>query len=271
MRRLAFVGSVALLLLASVGTVNAELVATPLPGDTRLVQFEYDSDNTFLVLSRPKAVTHIEFAADERIRTVAGGDTKYWELTPTQDRRHLFVKPVYEQLETSMTVITDRRTYQFVLRSTGPGAKWYQRVTWRYGETILLDLRAEEERAAAVEKTAKAAAEHKDAQTLATGVAPQDLRFGYKISGDAPFKPLSVFDDRKFTWIRLPAEIAELPALFGVTEGSELSIVNFVVKGDYLVAQRVMDQGILKLGKQEVRFSRVKESGPFDWLRPGGN
>jgi P-type conjugative transfer protein VirB9 len=259
---LAFVTSVA----------NAELVATPLPGDARLVQFEYDEDNTFLVLSRPKAVTHIEFGADERIRTVAGGDTKYWELTPTQDRRNLFVKPVYDQLETSMTVITDKRSYQFVLRSTGPGAKWYQRVTWRYGQTMLVELKADEERTAAAAKAERAAAEHKDAQTLAVGIAPEDLRFGYQLTGEAPFKPTSIFDDQKFTWIRMPSNIQELPALFGAADGSELAIVNYVVKGDYLIAQRVMEQGVLKLGKQEVRFTRTKPStGTVDWPRREGN
>lgn len=250
---------------------QAELFATPLPGDTRLVQFEYDADNTFLILSRPKALTHIEFGADERIQTVAGGDTKHWELSPTQNRRHLFVKPVYEQMETSMTVITDKRTYQFVLRSTGSGAKWYQRVTWRYGETMLLDMREAEERAAEAEKSARSAEKERQDQTLAVGVNPKDLRFDYSIDGNAPFRPVSLFDDGKFTWIRMPSKLVELPALFGMTEAGELSIVNYVVQGDYMLAQRVMDRGVLKLGKQEVRFSRVKQSAPLGWLLGNGN
>jgi len=269
MRKLPLAGLLALCLFGL--PAQAELFATPLPGDTRLVQFEYDADNTFLILSRPKALTHIEFGADERIQTVAGGDTKHWELTPTQNRRHLFVKPVYEQMETSMTVITDKRTYQFVLRSTGPGAKWYQRVTWRYGETMLLDMREAEEKAAEAEKAARNADKERQDQTLAVGVNPKDLRFDYSIDGNAPFRPVSLFDDGKFTWIRMPSKLVELPALFGMTEAGELSIVNYVVQGDYMLAQRVMDRGVLKLGKQEVRFSRVKQSAPLGWLLGNGN
>lgn len=250
---------------------RAELFATPLPGDTRLVQFEYDADNTFLILSRPKFVTHLEFGADERIQAVAGGDTKFWEVTPTQNRRHLFVKPIYEQLETSLTVITDKRSYQFVLRSTGPGAKWYQRVTWRYGETLMLDMREAEEKSVEADKTARAAEKDKQEQTLAVGVNPKDLRFDYSIDGNAPFRPVSLFDDGKFTWIRMPAKLVELPALFGMTEAGELSIVNYVVQGDYLLAQRVMDRGVLKLGKQEIRFSRTKQSAPLGWLFGNGS
>ncbi len=243
--------------------VHAELVATPLLGDTRLVQFEYDPDNTYLILSKPKAVTHIEFGSDEKIQTVAGGDTKNWELTPTQNRRHLFVKPTFEQIDSTMTVITDKRTYQFVLRSTGPGAKWYQRVTWRYGETILMDLRAEEEKRDSDARAAATAVQERQEQVLAVGINPEDVKADYKIDGDAPFRPMSVISDSKFTWILLPTKLQELPALFGETEDKELALVNYVPKGNYLVAQRVMESGVLKLGKQQVRFERIKSSGWF--------
>ena len=69
----------------------------------------------------------------------------------------------------------------------------------------------------------------------------------------------------------MPSKLVELPALFGMTEAGELSIVNYVVQGDYMLAQRVMDRGVLKLGKQEVRFARVKQSAPLGWLLGNGN
>jgi P-type conjugative transfer protein VirB9 len=234
----------------------AELPATPLPGDSRLVQFEYDADNTFLVLAKPKSVTHMEFGSDEKVITVAAGDTKNWELNPTANRKHLFVKPTFEGLETSLTVITDKRSYQFVLRSTGPGSKWYQRVTWRYGQTMLMELKAEEEAQVAAEKVVAADQVAQANINLATDVKPESLNFNYEVAGDAPFRPTSVFDDGKFTWVRMPDKLNELPALFAASEGDELAIVNYVVKGDYILAQRLMDTGVLRLGKHEVRFTR---------------
>lgn len=241
----------------------AELSPTALPGDTRLVQFEYDADNTFLVLARPKSVTHVEFGTDEKISTVAGGDTKNWEMSPTADRRHLFVKPLFEDLETSMTVITDKRSYQFVLKSTGQGSKWYQRVTWRYGQTILMDLREKEAIQYEASKREKEAERAAEVGTLATNVSPENLRFGYELTGDAPFRPTSVFDDGKFTWIRMPSELTELPALFAANGTEELAVVNYVIKGDYMVAQRLMDTGVLKLGKAEVRLARKSKRSFF--------
>ena len=230
---------------------SAELEATPLPGDSRLVQFEYDADQTYLILSRPKAVTHVEFAPDEKIMTVAGGDTKHWELTPTVNRKHLFIKPIYDNIETSMTVLTDKRSYQFVLRSTRAGAKWYQRVTWRHGQTVLLDL-------SPISTTPDITTDEPVQRPTQQpdGINPENIRFGYQITGEADFKPSSVFDDGKFTWIKMPAGLQEMPALFAMMEGDEFQLVNSVIKGQYIVAQRVINAGVLKLGRAEVRFIR---------------
>jgi P-type conjugative transfer protein VirB9 len=267
---------------AALGLAHAELIATPLTGDTRLVQFTYDEDNTFLVLAKPKAVTHIQFAADEMLQSVASGDTSQWELTPTKNRKNLFIKPKFDNLETSMTVITDKRTYQFVLRSTGEGKKWYQRVSWLYGTTFLLEQDSLLDGGTSLPplaannapmnlgpmiKPSAGATAPRDTTAgsggMPTTVKPDSLRFNYKIDGDAAFKPTQVFDDGKFTYLRLPAEVQELPALFAVVEGQEYSLVNYHIDGSYMVAQRLLETAVLKLGKAEVRVSKVKPQGGF--------
>lgn len=258
-----YVLTLAVLGLVCSAGVHAELVATPLPGDSRLVQFEYHPDQTYLVLSKPKAVTNIEFAEDEKITTVAAGDSKNWELTPTANKKHLFVKPIYDQIETSMTVLTDKRSYQFVLRSTGAGSKWYQRVTWRRDQTMLLDL------GAAVEAKEKSDREA-DSERQSRGEAfnPEKLSFGYQITGEGEFRPLTVFDDGRFTWIKLPSGLQEMPALFATVDDGDFQLVNYLVKGDYIVAQRLIAAGVLKLGKTEVRFVRgAKASSAFSFWK----
>lgn len=238
---------------------SAELVATPLRGDSRLVQFIYDADNTYLVLTKPKAVTHIQFGANEIIRSVAAGDTANWQVKPTADRKHLFVKPNFEDLSTSMTVLTDHRTYQFVLRSTGDGKKWYQRVSWQYDTELVVSMEGDASPAGdarpATELAATVAAQEQ--QHLAPGVKPDALRFSYEVSGDAPFRPLVVFDDGRFTYFKMPPKLQELPALFAVIDGTDFALVNFEVKGEYLVAQRVLPAAVLKLGRAEVRVSQA--------------
>lgn len=277
-RRLAVV--TAITLAGFMGHAYAELIATPLTGDTRLVQFTYDEDNTFLVLSKPKAVTHLQFATDEMLQSVAAGDTAQWELTPTKNRKNLFIKPKFEGIETSMTVITDKRTYQFVLRSTSDGKKWYQRVSWLYSSSLVLEQDAllESQPNAPLPAALPEPVAPGGIRPLQSKVNPppvnqggggastlklDSLRFTYKVDGEAAFKPTQVFDDGKFTYLRMPQDVQELPALFAVIEGQEYSLVNYTVDGSYIVAQRLLDSAVLKLGKTEVRVTKVKPSGGF--------
>jgi type IV secretion system protein VirB9 len=258
----------ALLMLTAPGLAQAELVATPLPGDARLVQFKYDADNTYLVLAKPKAVTHLQFAGDETIQSVAAGDTAGWELTPTRNRKNLFIKPKYDGQETSMTVITDQRTYQFVLRSTGDGRKWYQRVNWLYGSELVVNFDAPEgpvpvTQSAGAESKATTAATVRASGNLPAGLKPDSLRFNYEVTGDAPFKPEVVFDDGRFTYFKLPANVQEWPALFAVIDGKDFSLVNFEPQGEYLVAQRLLPAAVLKLGRAEVRINQAAPKRNF--------
>lgn len=260
----------------AISSAHAELVATPLTGDSRLVQFGYDEDNTFLVLTKPKAVTHIQFAPDETLQSVAAGDTSQWELTPTKNRKNLFIKPKYEDLETSMSVITDKRTYQFVLKSTGNGKKWYQRVSWLYAGTMLLesDVLIEQNPQPATRGSRQtpqplgindsSASISGAAETVKLdGLKPENLRFSYSISGSAPFRPVMVFDDGKFTYFKMPPELQELPALFAEIDGQDFALVNYHIKGDYMVVQRLLEVAVLKLGKSEVRVIKAKPSTGF--------
>lgn len=241
---------------------SAELVATPLRGDTRLVEFQFDPDNTFLVLSKPRAVTHLQFAADEQIMSVAAGDTSNWEITPTKNRKNLFVKPRYDDLETSLTVLTDKRPYQFVLKSTGDGKKWYQRISWVYSREVVLEMDPSE----AAESAAEAPRAPVDVARNGTnppvegpaGIQPEAMRFEYRIEGEAKFRPEVVFDDGRFTYFRMPQDLQEQPALFAVIEGNDYSLVNYTVNGNYIVAQRLLDSAVLKLGKPEVRVTRIE-------------
>lgn len=250
-----------LALALAVGSVHAELTPTPLTGDARLVTFDFDPDNTYLVLTKPRAVTHLEFPEGERVQTLAAGDTHNWEITATKDRKHIFIKAKIENSTTTMTVISEKRSYQFVIKATGDGSKWYQRVTWRVPQTLLLDSEAEEQRP-------KSQDTHTANNSEIPGIRPEDLRFNYQIEGSAPFKPTSVFDNGKMTWIRMPAGLQELPVVFGLDESGDYLLVNYVPQGDYLVVQRVLEKMVLKVGKTQVTVT--KQPRQTSWFSFGG-
>lgn len=231
---------------------HAEMSATPLPGDARLVRFDFDPDNTYLILSKPTAVTHIEFSADEEIETVAAGDTTNFDITATKNRRNLFVKPHVDGITTSMTVLTDKRSYQFVIRSTAEGSKWYQRVSWRVPSTFVFDDSGQ------VAASVQAKPTGSQAVDVSGGIDPEKLNYEYDISGDAPFKPTMVSDDGVKTYIKMPRGLQELPVLFSVLDG-QFNLVNYIVRGDFLVVQLVQDRFVLKIGRKEVTLTKRQQ------------
>ena len=236
---------------------HAELTATPLTGDIRLVTFEYDPENTYLVLSKPRAQTHIKIPDGELIETVMAGDTASWDFTPTKNNRNLFIKPKYEDIQTPLTIITNKRTYQILARSTGDNRKWYQQVSWETEKGFVVDSPSKED--AEVEPTLRLA---KKAQEEKFQLNPEKVNYKYSVSGSAKFKPTQVFDDGKMVWVKMPDGLVELPAFFA-KEGRDLVLINYVVKGKFVVVQQLVDRLVLKIGKEEVEVSRG--SGGWSW------
>lgn len=242
----------------------AEMSPTPLPGDARLVRFDFDPDNTYLILSKPTAVTHIEFSSDEEIETIAAGDTTNFDITATKNRRNLFVKPHVESLSTSMTVITDKRSYQFVIRSTSDGSKWYQRVSWRIPSTFVIDEGGQSNSAILADKGKQSSVKSPE---VSTGIDPERLSYEYEISGDAPFKPTVVSDDGIKTYIKMPKGLQELPVLFSVQDG-QFTLVNYSVRGDFLVVHLVQDSFVLKIGRKEIKIiKKTQEKSVVDTFK----
>ena len=59
--------------------------------------------------------SHIEFGKNESIETITLGDSFAWKITPLDNR--LFIKPMERNIRTNMTIITNKKTYQFDLVS----------------------------------------------------------------------------------------------------------------------------------------------------------
>ena len=53
----------------------ADIAPTPVTGDARLVEFDYNPESVYLVLTRPLAVTKIVLPKGEKIRLLKAGDT----------------------------------------------------------------------------------------------------------------------------------------------------------------------------------------------------
>lgn len=204
------------------------------------------------ILASPMQVCDVEFQPGEAINEVIVGDSARWlvETGKAGDTTHLFVKPVDAGLETTAVVTTDRRVYHLRLVSQRTGHTPY--VGFLYADSMKLQLA---EAAAARER-------EKQRNTVTVegrNVDISDLNFNYSIKGDAPWKPLRVFDDGQKLYIHLPGKTAEMPVLLA-RKGGENVLVNYRVEGKQIIVDGLFDEVALLLGvgsdREEVLITR---------------
>lgn len=212
----------------------------------------------YAVRTSPGRVTDIALQPGEVLGAVASGDTARWVIGDTISgsadavRPHVLIKPIAAGLSTNLIITTDRRVYHLTISSDADGAM--SSVTWSYPQDALMALK---------QKDAAARA----AVPGVSGIAIDELRFDYTITGDEPsWRPLRVFDDGRQTFIQFPASIAagEAPPLFLVGEAGEATLVNYRMRGRYYVVDRLFDLAELRLGAKDqeiVRIRRIADAG----------
>jgi P-type conjugative transfer protein TrbG len=166
-------------------------------------------------------------------------------IHPPLTRIHILVKPTRPDLVTNLVINTDRRTYHLELHSD---EKTYMAsVSWAYAEDQLIALR--QQNAAA------------DAATpVATGVDINALNFRYRIEGDNPaWRPLRAFDDGRQVFIEFPSGISqgELPPLWVIGAEGDGQLVNYRVKGNHMIVDRLFAAAELKLGGKHQEIVRI--------------
>ena len=223
-----------------------------LPGDSRLVVFTYSRDQIFRVLSAPLKVTTIEFPDDEQILgDPAWGENVRWDYD-TDGANHLYVKPQAAGLVNTLSVNTNKRSYEFTLVSSPLGGIFYQKVRFRIPTSISAKVKARNDGVAVTEQDGGNGPAARNLDAVA--VSPDKLNFDYTISGSASFKPETVFDDGKALWIPIP-QGADWPVPL-IKDGSDYVVVNSIRRGNYLVVQRLADTFALRSGSDEVKIER---------------
>jgi type IV secretion system protein VirB9 len=220
-------------------------------------QYPWSDGALYQLYAAPGQVTDIALQEGEQLAgtgPVAAGDTVRWIIGDTTSgagngtRVHILVKPTRSDLVTNLVINTDRRTYHLELRSTP--TTYMASVSWAYPQDRLIALRGE--------KTAEALA-----APIAAGIDIGSLEFGYAIEGDKPaWRPLRAFDDGRQVYIEFPPSVAqgEMPPLFVVGVDGQGELVNYRVRGRYMIVDRLFDAAELRIGTKKsqarVRISR---------------
>ena len=215
-------------------------------------KFNYRPNKIFKVYTHPYFSTDFKFKS--KVLAFALGDTVRWKAQPVLN--NLFIKPTEKHLETSLSIITQNHTYEFYLSSQK--TLFYQLVEFRHPKKLATVL------AGNLEK--KIERKNKVFNTGVKKLTPQEIssiRFDYLISGNKSIRPIQVFRFNGFVYLFMPKKLQSMPAFFIMSHG-HLDLVNYIVKGRYIVVERLFKKGALKLGSKEA-FIYLKDKNNVGW------
>jgi type IV secretion system protein TrbG len=198
--------------------------------------YPYDVHGQPTVNCQILRVTEIVLAPGETVKPddVGIGDSERWSIKVTANR--VLVKPKEPGIATDLVVVTNQRSYHFMLRTRTP---YQTQISFYYPDEI----RAEE-------------AHHRDLirQAIAKASEPKPaskpLNFDYTIKGPpVPWKPILAFDDGDHFYLEFPQNIAgtDMPTLMS-QQGEQQETVNYEVRGQYYVADRLLPSAVLTSG-----------------------
>ncbi|MGA9657896.1 MAG: TrbG/VirB9 family P-type conjugative transfer protein [Asticcacaulis sp.] len=207
---------------------------TPAPDD-RLTSVLYNPGTIVQLEGCQNFQTMITLAPDEHVENVGVGDSSAWQVMPNKRGNLLFVKAIAVKGYTNMTVVSDRRTYNFELRTASASYCSQGRIPYELRFIY------------PAEKPAAAATPAAAPDPNAFLPVPEKRNSAYTYSGAASLVPLRVFDDGTSTYMRWSAGIST-PAVYALNADNSESLINYAMRGDYFVIEQVSRGFVLRRG-----------------------
>ena len=224
--------------------------------------FAYEEGALYELHAASGFLSTIQLQPGEQLVNIAAGDTARWTIgdVASGDRTIILVKPTRPDLTTNMVITTDKRVY-LVEASSHDETAYNAVIAWTYPFEDL------SRQVAAIE----AENEVRD-DTVVVGVPVDQLDFDYGIDGDKPgWRPVRAFDDGSKTYIEFPQDLGtiEAPPLFLTDDDGSGQLVNYRVKRNYYVVDRLFDRAELRLDGTVVGISKNGSSRFASWFGGG--
>ncbi len=221
-----------------------------------IVTYDYTPGTLYQIYTAPQHLTDLQLQPGEHlVGKPATGDTIRWVLARGAsssgggEQQHIYIKPTRPDLETTLALNTDRRSYILELHSFDD--TYMAGVAWRYpqDEAAQLESNLQQEQLQLATNTP-------------TAVSVEKLNFNYgvrTVHGRPQWVPTQVFDDGHKTFIRFPGAMLdrEAPALFVVSSTGDTQLVNYRVKADTYVVDRLFESAELRLGQQDQEIVQI--------------
>jgi len=211
-----------LMIIIPLHVATAALVPRSVAADKHMKTVNYDPNNVVMIQGAYGYQTHIVFAPDEDVHDVAIGDSFAWQSAYIKN--NLLIKPTTAS-KTNMTVLTNAHSYTFQLDSNNAKSSPTYKLTFNY----------------------PAAGYDSRGQSNAIATCdPTKINWKYSYTGDSRLAPIEAFDcDGQFTYFRFKNN---LPAIFVVDKKRKETLVNYHVKGNYVIVNTTAARFTLRHG-----------------------
>jgi type IV secretion system protein VirB9 len=219
--------------------------------DDRIKLLPYDENDVYTITTKYGYQTNIVFGGTETIDTISVGDRSLWQIIPSGNR--LFIRPMQQGISTNMTILTNRHSYQFDLKSIAADEKdsaviYVAKFTYpeEHGRgrppipmpsappphTVMPP--PPEEMAPSSPPAAPSALTPKPA-----AAQPMYPNYNYTYSGPDTVAPLQVFDNGETTFIKYRALPSPLPQVYIVDNAGNRAPVAVETKDSMLTVHAI--------------------------------
>ena len=220
---------------------NAEQQGMVSQHDCRVQLFNYNPDDVYSINTHIGKATLIELEQGEYLDDETGaigmGDGESWSLVAKGN--NIIFKPVKEQPETNILIVSNRRTYAFELHNN-----------MMLPPTYIARFSYPEDNSPAQEYTPKPTEMKKVGQTVDGKKIMIDAKYNmdYMYRGHAQIKPTNVWNDGRFTYLQYN-HAGDLPAVYRVLPDNSEMLVNTHVEDNTLVLQEISPVYRVRFGK----------------------
>lgn len=226
----------------------------------QVVTLPYGEHKTYQIPLRQGMFTTFVLPKDEPIQQFAVSDPGAVQLNVNAVTNTALLK-LNASVAVVGTIVTTKHTFYLAIMPAGRNDAWYQGVSWAFGTDAFgsstfgggVFSPSGSPSSAGVPLAGAAQAASPSTDNSQGDIYTGTPNFDYDVQGNAPFKPVAIWDNGRFTWIQFARNVQELPALF-IDGPNGLEIVNYTVHagGTQLLVNRLMPKFVLKLGKVSV-------------------
>jgi type IV secretion system protein VirB9 len=222
--------------------------------DSRVRTAIYDSNQVYRLHGYVGYQIDLQFDTGETFVGLGAGDIDGLSFVP-QDN-HLFIKPKAPTVSTNLTVLTNRRSYQFDYIASAPHPRMTPELDVIFVVRFTYPPTHHDVIAEGINKM------------LEREAAARVRNFDYWYCGSAAIKPVSASDDGVHTRLSFGAK-AEQPVIFVQNDDGSESLLNFSMEGPDVVVHRVVRELIVRRGRLTGRIVNKAFSGSGDRLESG--